>query len=328
VDAPVSFPERHWYRLSAVSIALAPFSFAFGAAVVLRRAAYRAGFLRTHRLQVPVVVVGNIVVGGTGKTPLVLWLVDALARRGLRPGIISRGYGGTNAAAQAVPADGDPARFGDEPVLLAGRSGVPVWIGRDRVAAARGLLAAHPDRDVLACDDGLQHYALARDFEVAVEDERGHGNGLLLPAGPLREPAGRAVDAVVVNGGSSAGAFGMRLEADGFRRVGGGGEDVPLASLRGRRLHAVAGIGNPARFFATLRGLGLEFVPHAFPDHHAWRAGELDFADCDTVLMTEKDAVKCRAFGRDDLVALRVQARVDPRLAELLAARIHGPQAA
>jgi tetraacyldisaccharide 4'-kinase len=328
VDAPVSFPERHWYRLSAVSIALAPFSLAFGVAVFLRRAAYRAGVLRTHRLPVPVVVVGNIVVGGTGKTPLVLWAVEALSRRGLRPGIVSRGYRGADATARAVAVDGDPARFGDEPVLLAARSGVPVWIGRDRVAAARSLLAAHPDRDVLVCDDGLQHYALARDFEIAVEDERGHGNGLLLPAGPLREPAGRAVDAVVVNGASTARGFAMRLESDGFRRVGAGGAEVPLAALHGRRLHAVAGIGNPSRFFATLRGLGLEFVPHAFPDHHPWRADELDFRDCDCVLMTEKDAVKCRAFGRDDLVALRVQARVDPRLADLLAARIHGPQAA
>jgi tetraacyldisaccharide 4'-kinase len=243
-------------------------------------------------------------------------------------GHFARGYRGANASAQGFPADGDPPRFGDEPVLLAERSGAPVWIGRDRVAAARGLLAAHPDCDVLVCDDGLQHYALARDLEIAVEDERGHGNGLLLPAGPLREPASRAVDAVVVNGGAAAGTFEMRLVPDGLRRVGGRGEDIPLALLRGKRLHAVAGIGNPARFFATLRVLGLEFVPHAFPDHHAWRADELDFADCDIVLMTEKDAVKCRAFGRDDLVALRVQARVDPRLADLLAARIHGPQAA
>jgi tetraacyldisaccharide 4'-kinase len=277
---------------------------------------------------VPVVVVGNRVVGGTGKTPLVLWIVAVLRSRGLRPGIVSRGYRGANDPARSVFPGGDAAQFGDEPMLLAERSGVPVWIGRDRVAAARGLLAAHPDRDVLVCDDGLQHYALARDFEIAVEDERGHGNGLLLPAGPLREPAARVVDAVVVNGPATAGAFEMRLAPDGFRRVCGSGQDVPIAALRGRRLHAVAGIGNPGRFFATLRAQGLEFVPHAFPDHHAWAARDLDFAACEFVLMTEKDAVKCRAFGRDDLVALRVQARVDPRLADLLSARIHGSQAA
>lgn len=323
-----TFPERHWYRLSALSVALAPLSLLFRAAVGLRRAGYAAGIFRSHRLPVPVVVVGNRVVGGTGKTPLVLWLIDVLRRRGFRPGIVSRGYRGANDPARSVLPGGDAAQFGDEPALLAERSGVPVWIGRDRVAAARGLLGAHPGCNVLVCDDGLQHYALARDFEIAVEDERGNGNGLLLPAGPLREPAGRAVDAVVVNGSAGAGAFEMQLAPEGFRRVCGNGSDVPLAALRGRRLHAVAGIGNPGRFFATLRELGLEFVPHAFPDHHAWTARDLDFGACDYVLMTEKDAVKCRTFGRDDLVALRVQARVDPRLAELVLARIHGPQAA
>jgi tetraacyldisaccharide 4'-kinase len=328
LDASTSFPERHWYRLSPLSVALAPLSLGFRLAVGLRRAAFAAGILKSHRLPVPVVVVGNLVVGGTGKTPLVLWLVAALRDRGLRPGIVSRGYRGANHPARSVPPDGDAAQFGDEPVLLAERSGAPVWIGRDRVAAARGLLAAHPDCNVVVCDDGLQHYALARDVEIAVEDERGHGNGLLLPAGPLREAASRAVDAVVVNGPPRAGAFEMRLVPAGLRRVCGDGQEVPIAALRGKRLHAVAGIGNPRRFFATLGALGLAFVPHAFPDHHAWTARDLDFPDCDLVLMTEKDAVKCRAFGRDDLVALRVEARVDPRLADLLSARVHGPQAA
>jgi tetraacyldisaccharide 4'-kinase len=328
LDGPASFPERHWYRLSALSVALAPLGLAFRLAVGLRRAAFTAGILKSHRLPVPVLVVGNLVVGGTGKTPLVLWLVDALRSRGLRPGIVSRGYRGANHPAREVPAGGSAAQFGDEPVLLAERSGAPVWIGRDRVAAARGLLEANPDCSVIVCDDGLQHYALARDFEIAVEDERGHGNGLMLPAGPLREPASRAVDAVVVNGPPRPGALEMRLEPAGFRRVGGSGQEVPIGALGGKRLHAVAGIGNPQRFFATLRALGLAFVPHAFPDHHAWTARDLEFADCDCVLMTEKDAVKCRALGRDDLVALRVEARIDPRLADLVWARMNGPQAA
>lgn len=328
MHAAQSFPERHWYRLSALSLALAPLGLVFAAAAGLRRAAYSAGLLRSQRLPVPVVVVGNLVVGGTGKTPLVLWLVDALRRRGLRPGIVSRGYRAANDPARAVPPGAAPAECGDEPVLLAERSGVPVWIGRDRVAAARGLLAAHPGCDVLVCDDGLQHYALARDVEIAVEDERGHGNGLYLPAGPLREPASRVVDARVVNGPAPGGAFEMRLEPAGFHRVCGAEADLAVDALRGKRLHAVAGIGNPLRFFATLRGLGLEFVPHAFPDHHPWTSRDLDFADCDIVLMTEKDAVKCRAFGRDDLVALRVEARVDPRLVDLVLSRLHGPEAA
>jgi len=325
----LNLAERHWYRLSWLSIALAPVSAAFGAAVALRRLAYRSGWLRATRLPVPVVVVGNVVAGGTGKTPTVLWLVDALRARGFRPGIVSRGYRGENEAPREVLPGGDPSRFGDEPVLLAERSRAPTWIGRDRAGAGRALLAAHPACDLLICDDGLQHYALARSFEIAVEDERGHGNGLLLPAGPLREPPGRPVDALVLNGAPPrAGAFAMHLEPAGFCRVADPGREVSVESLRGKRLHAVAGIGNPRRFFATLESLGLRFTPHAFPDHHAFAERDLEYADCDAVLMTEKDAVKCRRFARDNLFALRVEARVDDRLADLIASRLHGRQAA
>jgi tetraacyldisaccharide 4'-kinase len=324
-----SFPERHWYRFSWLSALLAPLSLGFGAVVGIRRFAYRAGWYRTERLPVPVVVVGNLVAGGTGKTPLVLWLAEALRARGFRPAIVSRGYGGANERPCEVAIGGDAARYGDEPLLLAERSGVPVWIGRDRASAARAAIAAHPDRDLVICDDGLQHYALARDFEIAVEDERGYGNGLLLPAGPLRESPSRQVDATVVNGAPArAGAFAMRLEPAGFRGVRDPQRTAAADALRGLRLHAVAGIGNPARFFATLASLGLAFTPHAFPDHHAFAPADLDFPECDAVLMTEKDAVKCRAFSRDDLYALRVEARVDERLAELVALRLHGRQAA
>ena len=323
-----SLPERHWYRLSWLALALAPLSAAFGAGVRARRFAFRAGWLRVERLPVPVVVVGNLVAGGTGKTPLVLWLVGALRARGFLPGIVSRGYRGSNDVPQEALAAGDAERFGDEPILLAERSGAPVWIGRDRAAAGRALLVAHPECNVLVCDDGLQHYRLARDFEIAVEDERGWGNGLLLPAGPLREPASRPVDAVVLNGAPPrAGAFAMRLEPAGFRRVADPGAAVAVDSLRGKRLHAVAGIGNPRRFFATLEALGLAFTPHAFPDHHPFTARDLEYPDCDAVLMTEKDAVKCRRFARADLLALRVEARVDDRLADSIAARIRGRQA-
>jgi tetraacyldisaccharide 4'-kinase len=315
--------------LSWLSALLAPLSLVFGAAVGVRRLTYRAGWRRTERLPVPVVVIGNLVAGGTGKTPLVLWLAAALRARGFRPAIVSRGYGGANDQPREVAIGGDAARYGDEPLLLAERSGVPVWIGRDRVSAARAAVTAHPDRDLVICDDGLQHYALARDFEIAVEDERGYGNGLLLPAGPLREPPSRQVDATVVNGAPArSGAFAMRLEPVGFRGVRDPHRTAAADALRGQRLHAVAGIGNPARFFATLASLGLAFTPHAFPDHHAFAPGDLDFPDCDAVLMTEKDAVKCRAFPRDDLYALRVEARVDERLADLVALRLHGRQAA
>ena len=188
-----SFPERHWYRLSWLSALLAPLSLVFGAAVGVRRFTYRAGWRRIERLPVPVVVIGNLVAGGTGKTPLVLWLAEALRARGFRPAIVSRGYGGANEQPCEVAIGGDAVRYGDEPLLLAERSGVPVWIGRDRASAARAAIAAHPDRDLVICDDGLQHYALARDFEIAVEDERGYGNGLLL--------AGRAAPGAAVPAG-------------------------------------------------------------------------------------------------------------------------------
>jgi tetraacyldisaccharide 4'-kinase len=321
----VAFPERHWYRFSWLSALLAPVAVAFGAIVRMRRAAYRLGILHTTRVAAPVVVVGNLVVGGTGKTPLVLWLAGELGRRGWRAGIVSRGHGAGASDPRPVPAGGDPLRYGDEPVLHAERSGCPVWVGRDRAAAAAALLAAHPECDVIICDDGLQHYGLARDFEIAVRDERGAGNGWPLPSGPLREPTSRPVDAWVVNGAEGAdGEFTMRLVAAGFRRVAAPDVEVPLAELSGKRLHAVAGIGNPRRFFAQLEGLGLAPRTHAFPDHHAFRAEELAFADCDFVLMTEKDAVKCRAFKNDRLLALRVNAEVDARLADLVERRIRG----
>ena len=344
---PVSphFAARHWYRLSAVSIALWPLSLAFGAAVLSRRWLYRAGILRSVRLGVPVIVLGNVTVGGTGKTPLVLRLAEILREQGRKPGIVCRGYGGTGKAPRAVAAGDDPALVGDEPVLLAGRCACPVWVGIDRAAAAQALLAAHPECNVLLCDDGLQHYRLARDLEIVVSDERGHGNGFLLPAGPLREPADRPCDALVVNRGPAAAAqapnggglqsraraaarvFAMRLQPAGFHWVHDPGSAVPISGLAGRRLHAVAGIGNPQRFFDTLGEMGLAAVTHAFPDHHAYSRGDLEFADCDTVLMTEKDAVKCRSFGRTDLVALRVEARLGPAFTDFIRARLPNARA-
>jgi tetraacyldisaccharide 4'-kinase len=319
------FAARHWYRLSAVSILLVPLSLVFRLVVALRRLLFRLGALPSVRLHIPVVVVGNLTVGGTGKTPLVLALATALGRSGLRPGILSRGYGGRSVSPRAVTAGGEAERVGDEPLLLAERSGCPVWVGADRVAAARALCAAHPDCNLILCDDGLQHYRLQRDFEIAVEDERGLGNGLLLPAGPLREPADRRVDAKVTNGRRpEPGVFAMQLVATGMYRVGDASAPLALSELSGKRLHAVAGIGNPGRFFATLSGMGLVFSAHPFPDHHAYLPVDLQFADCDFVLMTEKDAVKCRRFARRDLVAVRVDAEVDPALTELILERIRG----
>ncbi len=320
-----NFAGRHWYRLSPVSVLLFPVSLAFRLLVSIRRALYLAGLLRSTRMPVPVIVVGNLTVGGTGKTPLVLWLAEALLRRGRHPGIVSRGFGTARGVPRRVVPGDDAAAAGDEPLLLAEKSGCPVWIGADRASAARALLAANPRCDVILSDDGLQHYRLARDFEIAVHDSRGLGNGLLLPAGPLREPPGRKVDATVCNGAVPApGAYQMRLRPAGFYRLDSPGTDVPVEHLARQRLHAVAGIGNPQRFFSELAQIGLDFTAHAFADHHVFRPQDLAFGDCDLVLMTEKDAVKCRGIGRRDLVALRVVAEVDPALVELVLDRIHG----
>ncbi len=322
------FPERHWYRRSPLSFALAPLAAVMYGAVALRRFAFRHGLAEIVRLPVPVVVVGNRIVGGAGKTPLALWLVRQLEARGYRPGIVSRGYGASERRARPVAPGSDPALCGDEPVLLAERSGVPLWVGVDRVAAARGLLAAHPERDVVVCDDGLQHYRLGRDFEICVEDARGEGNGWLLPAGPLREPASRAVDATVVNGAPARpGTFAMRLLPAGFHALDDPSCEIAVAALRGRPLHAVAAIGRPEGFFATLRGLGLEFVPHAFPDHHAYTPADLAFAGGAAMLVTEKDAVKLRRFPRPDVFVLRVEAEVDPRLADRVVEKLRGHEA-
>lgn len=332
------FAARHWYRPSPVSLLLYPFGLVYGFVVRLRRLLYRLNVVSSVRLPVPVIVVGNLTVGGTGKTPLVLWLAAELRRQGRRPAILCRGYGGTDAGPRAVLGDDDPGCVGDEPLLLAARGVCPVWIGRDRAAAGAKMLGEHPDRDVIICDDGLQHYRLRRDLEIAVEDERGHGNGLLLPAGPLREPADRPVDATVLNGelaafgmdrsgprGSPpAAAFRMRLEPERFYFVHDPARAVSLAELSGKRLHALAGIGNPLRFFALLKRLGLDPVCHAFPDHYAYCAADLEFPECDLVLMTEKDAVKCSRSGRSDLVALRVDAMLDPAFSDFLTKRLHG----
>ena len=318
--------ERHWQRITPVSVALYPPSLIFRAVSAARRAAYSAAIFKPERLPVPVIVVGNITVGGTGKTPLVLWLVSFLARQGMQPAIVSRGYGSNLASPRPVTAGSDPARCGDEPVLLARRSGCPVWVGADRVAVARALLAAHPACDVIVSDDGLQHYRLARDVELAVVDgARGLGNGLMLPAGPLREPAARLreVDAVVVNGAArdvveARYVTAMQLEGREFHNVLNPKHVVGPEHFLRQRVHAIAGIGHPPRFFEHLRRLGIEFEARAFPDHHAYTARDLGFAGADAVVMTEKDAVKCAAFASETHWALRIDAVPDPELGELV----------
>jgi len=368
----------------------------------LRKTAYRTGLLPVVNATVPVVVVGNLSVGGTGKTPVVIWLAKTLVARGFTPGVVSRGYGGAGQLS-AVTAASLPRLVGDEPVLIARRTECPVWVGRDRTAALARLVDASPQVDVVISDDGLQHYRMARDVEIVVVDaQQRFGNRLLLPAGPLREPVSRldSVDATVINGGEAADlpvreaaghvvpgqvrsgqvrsgqvrsdqvlsgqdllgqvrsgrdlpaqdlssqdlssqdlssqdlsgqdllahAFTMHLDGKEFTNLVDPATQRSAEQFANMNLHAVAGIGNPERFFSHLRNLGLSFTPHAFPDHYSFTASELEFADADAVLMTEKDAIKCSRFARENWWALPVEAHIDIALANLVIQRIGAPR--
>jgi len=302
--------DHYWYSLNPVALLLLPLSWLFCALVVLRRLAYRQGWLQSERLPVPVVVVGNITVGGSGKTPLVIWLAQFLRGQGKRPGIVSRGYGGLAAQwPQPVEADSDPRLVGDEPVLIAQLAACPMAVGPDRVAAARLLLQQH-DCDILISDDGLQHYRLVRDVEIAVLDGvRRLGNGFCLPAGPLREAPDRlgSVDLRVGNGRAEEGEHLMELLPGAVMHLRDG-TACSLEDFRGRRVHAVAGIGNPPRFFQLLRDHGIEVIEHAFPDHYRYTVADVQFGDGLPVLMTAKDGVKCRTYGDDHLWSVAVSA--------------------
>ncbi len=300
--------DRIWYRRHPAAFLLWPLSLLFGLLAGLRRQAYRQGWLACARLPVPLIVVGNISVGGVGKTPVVIALVQALAEAGYRPGVVSRGYGRAGRDALLLDDGTAVAHSGDEPALIRARCACPVAVGADRPRAARLLLEAGVD--VIVSDDGLQHYAMARDIEIAVVDgRRGVGNGFLLPAGPLREPPARLqnVDLVLVNGDGTAVAGERLRPALGAAQPLRGGEAVPLDAFAGRPLHAVTGIGDPERFFDALRAQGLDIRAHAFADHHRFVPADLDFGDDAPLLMTEKDAVKCRAFAPPQSWAVPLQ---------------------
>ncbi len=301
----------YWYDGSAVPFAARVLAPVYGGVVALRRALYRRGWFKRHALPVPVIVVGNVTAGGTGKTPLTIALVDRLREAGWKPGVASRGYGREEAkTARWVDADTETALGGDEPVLIAWKTGVPVRVDADRVAAGKALIEA--GCDIIVCDDGLQHYRLARDVEIEVVDaQRRYGNGRLIPAGPLREPASRARDCdfrVVNLGQASAdpaalascgfGEWAMQLHIDRAQPLSGGRARA-LSHFRGQRVHAVAGIAHPQRFFDMLRAQGIGVVPHAFADHHAYQPADLRFGSELPVLMTEKDAVKCKVFANE-----------------------------
>jgi tetraacyldisaccharide 4'-kinase len=304
---------KFWYRRGIAAWLLWPVSVVFRALVLARRILYGIRVLKSTHPGIPVIVVGNLTVGGSGKTPLVIWIAEFLKSQGWSPGIVSRGYGARLDAPRAATVAADAAEVGDEPILLSRRSGCPVWVGAGRVQVAARLRAAHEDVNVLVLDDGLQHYAMRRDVEIAVVDARGFGNGFLLPAGPLREPRSRlrGVDAVVSHASPVKG-FGMTLQGDLVHRMTDARERQPLQAFAGQRVHAVAGIGDPNRFFLHLGKAGLKVVPHPFPDHHPFTARELEFGDDAPVLLTEKDAVKLRSVARPGWWVLPVSAQLDP----------------
>jgi len=308
----------------------------------LRHWLYQRGWKRRIKVSVPVIVVGNLIAGGSGKTPLVIALVERLSAAGFTPGVASRGYGrDLPRSARWVDADTAPKLGGDEPVLIARRTGVKVRVDADRAAAAKALIAA--GCDLIICDDGLQHYRLHRDLEIEVIDgQRGYGNGHLLPAGPLREPAtrGERCDFRVVNspspqkenaGRRPAPIRPLPLTGEGWGEEGSGalsfphwpmhlehahaepltgGRPIPLSQFQGLRIHALAGIGHPERFFSMLRAQGLAIVPHAFPDHHHYQPDDLHFSSALPILMTEKDAVKCAGFADEHMYHLPISARL------------------
>lgn len=330
----------HWRKRGLLAWLLLPLAGVFAAVAALRRWVYRRGLLRASWLPVPVVVVGNIAVGGSGKTPVVLWLVEVLRRAGYFPGIVSRGYGGRVDGVALVPGDGDPARYGDEPVLLAQQAGCPVAVGADRPTAALHLLAAHPECNVLVSDDGLQHYRLGRRVEVVVVDDAVLGNRWRLPAGPLREGLGRLdeADLVIAHGAlgpdvraaaGSVAVAAMTLEGQEFVSLVDPGQRCRAADFRGGRVHGVAGIGRPERFFRQLESLGLEVVPHSFPDHHPFTAADLHFAPGEAKILTAKDGVKCAPFATPEVWVFPVQARIGGDAERIILEKLrHGPPTA
>lgn len=310
--------QKQWETFTLWHIVLIPISWLFGALVWVRKSLYQLGWLKSYRLPVPVIVVGNITVGGTGKTPFVIWLAEQLKREGYQPGIICRGYGGTVSQVSEVTAHSNPFNLGDEPVLISKRTGCPVFVGVDRVAAGNSLLKIYPQCNIILSDDGLQHYRLQRDVEIAlINSIDAFGNGQLLPAGPLRERKLRLqkVDAIVESGVGQLGEIGMppifnmQLDGENFHQINGA-QQQQASFFEDKNLVAIAGIGKPSRFFKALSTLGLKFEQQAFPDHHAFTAQDLIPFREKTILMTEKDAVKCQPFVDENAWYLPVEAKI------------------
>lgn len=313
--------QQHWYkpRFTWLTCLLLPFSFLFQMVVFIRRF-----FITPYKSSLPVVVVGNLTVGGTGKTPLVISLADTLMAKGFQPAVVLRGYKGSAVTPIMVDNESSCSLVGDEALLLARRLRCPIVVCKDRVAAIKHI-EKNTQCDIVISDDGLQHYALARDVEILIIDGmRRLGNGAMLPAGPLRESQKRlaSVDFVVTNGKPLPGEFGMHVQPTEFVSVANDEVTRPLESLKGETVHAVAGIGNPDRFFHMLKCLDLQVTEHSFPDHHAFTQKDVDHAGF--VIMTEKDAVKCKGFSDERHWFCRINAHTDAALIHQLLLQLEG----
>ncbi len=316
-----------WYTNHPLSLLLAPLSWLYCSISGLRYRAYQNGWLYIPDMPVPVIVVGNISVGGTGKTPLVIWLANWLQQQGYKPGVVSRGYGGrAKTWPQIVRVNSNPSRVGDEAVLLARRCHCPVVVAPRRVAAVQTLLEAF-ECNIIISDDGLQHYSLKRDIEISlVDDIRRYGNRRCLPAGPLREPLSRlqSVDFRVAKGAAMEGEFSMQYHIEPLRSLRQVRQTLDIESLRGQTVHAIAGIGHPPRFFMRLKDIGLKVIEHPFPDHYHYRREEIYFDDDHAVLMTEKDAVKCLSFADDRHWSVPIEAHLPHDFEQQLTQRLSG----
>ena len=317
--------DQYWYESSFIPWLLLPLSWLYCLIAIIRRKLYRLNILKSYRSQIPVIVIGNIVAGGSGKTPLLLSLCDYIEQKGFRPGVVSRGYGGSVNGVKQVQENDLAAEIGDEPLMIFQRTGLPVVVGADRVAAVNYLLENN-DCDVVLSDDGLQHYRMQRELEIAVVDsERGFGNGFCLPAGPLRERKSRLqeVDIIVSNGFNtrSVDDCSYSLQIVSLNRLSDD-ESSDLSSFLHKSVHAVAGIGNPDRFFRQLRHNGVELIEHAFADHHSYQQADFSGWSEDCIIMTEKDAVKCAKLQLPDAWVVKVVADFSDTLESQLAARL------
>jgi len=297
---------------------LVPLSYIFSLIIYVRKCLYKIRILKEYKIKVPLVIVGNINLGGTGKTPLVLWILENMLKKGLNPGLISRGYGSKINNHKEVKLASKVSEVGDEPLLIKSKLNIPVFVGKDKVKVAQALLASYPKVNIIVSDDGLQHYRLARDYEIIVKDSiRNFGNEFIFPAGPLREPISRlnSVDAVVVNGHSdNKNYFNMSYQFGSLVNCKNG-KKIKVNQLPGSKNYAITGIGNPVNFFRSLTKLQLKFTKKIFDDHYLFTEKDFKFIDISTnIIMTEKDAIKCKLFARNNFWYLPIKPKVDQQL--------------